>query len=85
MIDFEIPGADGKPRKPLAKDVLGLKNNRTVWQRTKAVILKCFAAGLLEPDVDGLVLKAKLGYCSNGNPRLNDDLAWKGFRFLDTT
>ena len=85
MIDFEIPGADGKPRKPLAKDVLGLKNNRTVRQRTKAVILKCFAAGLLESDVDGLVLKAKLGYCSNGNPRLNDDLAWKGFRFLDTT
>ena len=82
MIGFESLTLDGKLEQRFAQDVLGLNNNRTVRQRAKALILKCFAARILEPDVDGLQLRVKLGYSSNGNPRVNDDQCWKGFQFL---
>ena len=76
-------GPDGKPIKKFHKAVFGVKTVQTARPRTKALILKYFAAGILEPEVDGYHLRAKLGYCNNGNPRLNDDSAWVGFLFIE--
>ena len=84
LLSIETPGPGGKPIKAFPKSVLGLTTNRYVRQRTKALIIKCFCAQILEPEVDGLHLLVKLGYMDNGNPRLNDPDSWTGFKSLPT-
>ena len=83
LLNYETPGLKGKPIKNFHKAVFGVKTVQTARPRTKALILKCFAAEILEPEVDGYHLRAKLGYSNNGNPRLNDDSAWVGFLFIE--
>ena len=85
MLNYETVDSNGKTVKAFAKSVLGVTSKQSVRQRTKALILKCFCAGILEPEIDGLKLCAKLGYLPNGNPRLNDPEAWKGFKSIPNT
>ena len=84
MMDFTVIGADEKPLAPFDipfhKRVFGVKSQKTAKPRAKALLLKCFAAGILEPEVDGFTLRVKLGYDRNGNPLMNDDAVWNGFK-----
>ena len=82
LLSFPTPGPGGKPIKAFPKAVMGITTNRSVRQRAKALILKCFCARILEPDVDGIQLRVKLGYNNDGNPRLNAPGAWNGFKVL---
>ena len=83
VIGFETVNAEGASTRVFPKSVFGVITKHVIKQRTKALILKCFCAGILESEVDGSKLLAKLGYCSNGNPRLNDPMIWQGFKELD--
>ena len=80
LLNFETIGPDDKPIAIFHKAVFGVKTQQTARPRTKALLVKCFAAGILEPDVEGFHLRAKLGYSPNGNPLLNNDNAWAGFK-----
>ena len=82
MLQFATVGSDGKESKLFAKRVFRLKDKRAARQRAKALLLKCFASQILEPEIDGLQLRAKLGYYENGNPRMNCDEAWAGFNLF---
>ena len=80
LLGFETMGPNGKPVAIFHKAVFGVKAQQTARPRAKALLVKCFAAGILEPEVDGFQLRVKLGHRPNGNPVLNDDKAWDGFK-----
>ena len=79
LVDFETEDREGKKKKAFGRRVFRIKTKATIRQRAKATIMKCFASRILEPDVDGFQLRVKLGYDTNGNPRMNLPGAWDGF------
>ena len=85
LLQYETLGPDGKPTKVFAKRVFRLKDKRAARQRAKALLLKCFASEILQPEIDGFQLRAKLGYYATGNPRMNCEEVWAGFNLFPST
>jgi hypothetical protein len=48
----------------------------------KILVLKLFCCGFLEPNPVGTELYAALALHEDGNPKINIDELWKGFKYI---